>query len=78
MGTTHTIISLSEETKAWLESYCKTNNISMAEAVRKGIFYLQIEEEKTNYKQLLEKTKGLWKKGDGLRYQVQLRSDWEK
>ncbi len=78
MGTTRTIISLSEETKVWLEGYSKTNGISMAEAIRKGIFYLRQEEEKATFNQLLEKTKGLWRKDDGLQYQERIRSEWEK
>ncbi len=49
----------------------------MAEAIRKGINYLRKEEEKTTYQQLLKKTSGMWVKGDGLQYQVQLRSEWE-
>jgi len=78
MATARTIISLPEETKTWLESYSRTNGISMAEAIRKGIFYLRKEEEKNTLKQLLEKTSGLWNKGDGLHYQKQQRSEWEK
>ncbi len=76
MATSRTIISLPEETKAWLESYSQINGISMAEAIRKGIFYLRKEEEYNMYNQLLKKTNGLWKQGDGLQYQNQLRSEW--
>ena len=78
MATARTIISIPEETKAWLESYSKTHGVSMAEAIRRGIFYLRKEEEKNTLKQLLKQTSGLWFKGDGLHYQVQLRSEWEK
>lgn len=78
MGTTRTIISLPEETKAWLESYSKTNGISMAEAIRKGIVYLRNEEEKATYTDLLKQTKGIWTKGDGIKYQDLVRGEWEK
>jgi len=77
MSTTRTIITLPEETKAWLESYSKINGISMAEAIRKGIICLRKEEDKSTYRSLMRKTKGIWSKGDGLKYQNQIRDDWE-
>ena len=78
MPNTRTIISIPEETKTWLESYSKANSISMAEAVRKGISYLRNEEERDTLRSILNQSSGLWKKGDGLQYQLKIRSEWEK
>ena len=77
MPNTRTIISIPEETKIWLESYSKANSISMAEAIRKGISYLRSEEERDTLQSILNKSRGLWKKGDGLQYQDKIRSEWE-
>ena len=76
MQSSRTIISIPEETKAWLESYSKIKGISIAEAIRKGITKLRQEEESDVYQTLLERTKGIWNKGDGLKYQQKMRSEW--
>lgn len=77
MANSRTIISIPEETKAWLESYSKANAISMAEAIRKGINYLRKEEERSTFQSILNHTSGLWKENDGLQYQMKIRSEWE-
>ena len=76
MGSLRTIITLSENDKNWLESYSKTSGISMAEAVRRGISQLREKEEKNVFKVLLEETRGIWGKEDGLDYQEKIRSEW--
>jgi hypothetical protein len=67
MGAERTTISISDEEKLWLESYSKARGISTAEAIR---------EEPLGYQSLVAQTKGVWKKGDGLDYQRNLRSEW--
>lgn len=76
MGLTRTIISLPEETKTWLESYSKAHGISMAEAIRISLDYLRKEEASDTYRSLLEKTRGIWSRGDGLKYQKKIRNEW--
>lgn len=76
MGGIRTIITLSDKDKAWLESYSKARGISMAEAIRRGIGQLQEREERNIYQQLIQETRGIWKKGDGLTYQEKTRSEW--
>jgi hypothetical protein len=76
MGTQRTIITLSDEDKAWLESFSKARGISMAESIRQGIAHLREREEKDLYRTLIEETRGIWKRGDGLAYQKKLRSEW--
>lgn len=76
MGSIRTIITLSEEDKRWLESYSNAHQVSVAEAIRQGIRRLKDAELQETYKVLVQSTKGLWKKGDGLKYQRRIRSEW--
>jgi hypothetical protein len=76
MGSKRTIITISDEDKLWLENYSRAYGISAAEAVRRGIARLKDEEGSSVYKKILQETRGIWKKGDGLEYQERLRSEW--
>jgi hypothetical protein len=49
----------------------------LAEAVRQGINLLKKGEHQEVYRRLAEGTRGLWKKGNGLAYQEELRREWE-
>ena len=71
------IITLSEEDKRWLASYSHAHQISVAEAVRKGIRKLKEDENNQTYRELVKVTSGVWKQGDGLTYQRKMRSDWD-
>jgi hypothetical protein len=48
----------------------------MAEAIRRGIACLKSFEGLSTYQTLVNNTKGVWSKGDGLKYQEQLRAEW--
>lgn len=76
MGSQRTIITLSDKDKAWIESYSKVSGISMAEAIRQGITELREREETNVFQRLVEETRGIWRKGDGLTYQEKIRSEW--
>ena len=78
MGNQRTIITISDDDKAWLETYSRLRKISMAEAIRRSISYLKTREAEDTYKTLVDKTRGIWQKGDGLEYQKQMRSEWER
>jgi hypothetical protein len=71
-----TIITLPEEDKLWLQSYSRAHGISLAEAVRQGVQKLRIDEQQELYRSLVKSTQGIWKKGDGLKYQETIRSEW--
>jgi len=77
MGSTRTIITLSDEEKRWLKNYSQLHRVSLAEAIRKGITCLKAAEGERTYKSLVEETKGIWTQGDGLDYQERLRSEWD-
>ena len=76
MGSKRTIITISEKDKSWLENYSMACGISMAEAIRRGITQLREHEEKNTYQKIVNNTRGIWKKGDGLKFQKKLRQDW--
>ena len=76
MANVRTIITLSEEDKRWLESYSNLHHVSVAEAIRQGIRKLKEMELNENYRALVNNSKGLWKKGDGLTYQKKIRAEW--
>jgi hypothetical protein len=76
MANTRTIITLSEEDKRWLEHYSSLHRVSMAEAIRKGIHKLKEDELIENYQTIVQNSKGLWDKGDGLEYQKAIRAEW--
>jgi hypothetical protein len=77
MPSKRTIITISDMEKRWLMNYTKTHGISMAEAVRRGIACLKASKESGSYQETVSRTKGIWAKGEGLKYQEQLRSEWE-
>jgi len=76
MGSKRTIITISDEDKLWLENYSRAHGISAAEAIRRGIARLKDEEGSSVYKKIIQETRGIWKKGNGLEYQERLRSEW--
>ncbi|MBT8365486.1 MAG: hypothetical protein KJP23_12340 [Deltaproteobacteria bacterium] len=76
MASKRTIITISEEDKRWLESYSSLHKVSVAEAIRQGIRKLKEAELFENYQTLVQSTKGLWKRGDGLTYQKKIRDEW--
>jgi hypothetical protein len=71
------IITIPDEDKLWLDGYAKVHKISVAEAVRQGINLLKKREWQKDYRRLVESTRGLWKKGNGLEYQQEVRREWE-
>jgi hypothetical protein len=77
MGTQRTIITISDDDKLWLGSYSRSRNISMAEAVRRGIARLKADEGRSTYERVLTQTAGMWTGMDGLEYQEALRNEWK-
>ncbi len=77
MSNKKTTIILSEEDRHWLKNYSKANKVSVAEAIRQGIHRLKESRVESNYHAVVQNTQGLWEKGDGLKYQKDMRSEWE-
>ncbi|MCX5847814.1 MAG: hypothetical protein NTW12_15905 [Deltaproteobacteria bacterium] len=78
MKSTRTIITISEQEKRWLAAYSGLHGVSLAEAIRRGIACLKAAEGDTSYRKLVQNTGGIWNRGDALRYQEEIRSEWEK
>lgn len=76
MAGNRTIITLPEKDKQWLQSYSRTQGISIAEAVRRGVQKLKVAEQQEHYRTLVDNTRGTWQKGGGLEYQERIRSEW--
>lgn len=76
-----TVISLPTDEKKWLDQMAKKKKVSMAQIIRDSITEYHknhATEAVTKIDELLAKTKGIWKKEDGLKYQCRLRAEWEK
>jgi hypothetical protein len=78
MGGHRTIITLSSDERRWLSNYTKRHGLSMAEAVRRGIACLKSSQGKEAYRLLLDETRGIWTRGNGLRYQEKMRKEWDR
>lgn len=75
-----TVISLDENEKAWLDRVSKTQKVSLAELIRIAIKeYHQSNRnlDRSDFDQILEKTKGIWSEEEGLIYQDKIRDEWE-
>lgn len=76
-----TVISLEPEEKAWIDQLASKEHVSMATVIRKAIQHYRDDVEaaqRPTFKELLKKTKGISELGDGLQYQMDIRSEWDK
>jgi hypothetical protein len=71
------IITISDEDKLWLDGYAKVHKISVPEAIRQAVGLLKKGQRQKTYQKLLKSTCGIWKKGDRLAYQQEMRGEWE-
>jgi len=78
MANKRTIITISDQERRWLAGYIRTHRVSRAEAIRRGIACLKSSEGSSIYQELVNRTKGTWSKGDGLKYQEKLRAEWNR
>ena len=70
-----TIISLDPDDKQWLDGAASRAGLPMAGLVREAIRRMRQQQE-AGLEDLLRRTSGLWRKGDGLAYQRRLRRQW--
>ena len=73
-----TVISLSEDDKAWLGDRAKAEGVTMTQLVRRAVRLLRERTQSSDLptEDLLQATSGIWQQGDGLVYQGQLRYEW--
>lgn len=75
-----TVISLEPDEKKWLDHLAKEENTSLTELVRRAVRQYrtrQEEQERPSFDEMLERTRGIWRREDGLEYQTRLRDDWQ-
>ena len=73
-----TIISIDEVDKKWIDQKAAKENKTMTAIIRQAIqFYRDFENKRIEFEKLSEKTRGIWKKGDGLKYQIAIRKEWD-
>ena len=73
-----TVIALDEDDKRWLDRKAAEEGVPMTEIIRRAVRLLrgQTPAEHISLGDLLDATSGLWKHGDGLKYQQKLRREW--
>ncbi|HEY7334873.1 MAG TPA: hypothetical protein VH639_08315 [Bryobacteraceae bacterium] len=73
---TRIVLSLEERETSWLKRRSESTGESMAEIVRRAV--RKLKESEDELEELLEATKGIWRKGDGLEYQREIREEWDE
>jgi hypothetical protein len=69
------LISFDNDDRSGLEQKAKEIAASMPEAVHQAVRQAQHADRKP-MNEVLATTKGLWRKGDGLKYQLRVRREW--
>jgi hypothetical protein len=74
-----TVISLTEDDKAWLDRRAQEEGVTMTEVLRRSVrFYRSVSDPAdADFSSLLDRTAGTWKQGDALEYQRRERAEWE-
>lgn len=73
-----TVIAIDDNDKRWLDQMAKQQHMSMTALVRVAIHRYRVEtESQPSFDELLAETRGIWTKGDALKYQNKLRNEWE-
>lgn len=76
-----TLVNLDPDDKAWLDQEARRRKLSMTELVRQAVHAYRLREQHRDRPQLaevLQRTAGLWRQGDGLAWQRRLRSEWDR
>lgn len=73
-----TLVSLDPDDKSWLDRTAAERGVPMTELVREAIRRLRttLEQPTLSHEALLERTRGIWGRGDGLAWQEGLRDEW--
>ena len=74
-----TVINLDDESKAWLDRQAASLGVPMTELVRQAVRDFRAKEQRAappSMQEILQRTSGIWRGGDGLEYQQRLRNGW--
>lgn len=74
-----TVVSLDSEDKEWLDRKAREEHVAMTELVRRAVKRMRQEDpiSSETFDTLLSGTSGMWQAGDGLRYQLAIREEWD-
>jgi hypothetical protein len=70
---------MDNQDKKWLDETARREGKPMTGVIREAIreYRIRHQTESPTVAELLDRTKGTWKKDDGLKYQKKLRSEWD-
>ena len=74
-----TLVNLDPDDKAWLDQEARRRKLPMTELVRQAVHsYRQREQSQARpaLDEVLARTAGLWRHGEGLAWQQRLRGEW--
>ena len=74
-----TVISLDQESKDWLDRQAGDRGVPMTEVLRQAVREFWAKEQRAadpSMQEILRKTSGIWRGGDGLEHQGRLRDEW--
>jgi len=73
-----TVVSLETNDKRWLDERAAAEGVPMTEMVRRAVRLLRQQSRRRppGLEDLLDRTAGVWKRGDGLTYQKKMRREW--
>ena len=74
-----TVINLDDDSKAWLDRQAASRGVPMTELVRQAVRDFRAKEQRAarpSMHEILQRTSGIWRGGDGLEYQRRLRNEW--
>jgi hypothetical protein len=72
-----TVVSLDDDLKQWADRRAREEGVPMTEIVRRALRLMR-EQESRKQDDVLRRSSGVWKAGDGLEYQRGIREEWER
>ena len=74
-----TIVDLTEEQRGWLESECRREGISRAEAIRRLVDEARMRDRNAEFVKALEAARGSWNSSeDSVDFQRRMRAEWDR
>jgi hypothetical protein len=75
-----TVISLNESDKSWLDQQAALQHVPMTEVVRQAVQALRAvrQQNSDDFHALLAGTVGIWRHGDALDWQQNVRDEWPR
>jgi hypothetical protein len=72
-----TVVAIDDDDKRWLDEKAAEEGVPMTELVRRAIRRYREAEAEPTFQELVQRSKGIWRRGDGLAWQEKLRGEWD-